>query len=106
MAYAMQYVAPGNPAMYERVKELIGDVRPEGLIVNLVIGVEQGLLHLGVWNSESDCARFRDEHVRPAVQQMLREHGLDGPVPEPVIQELDLVDVQLGAIDAAAEIKA
>jgi hypothetical protein len=92
MAYAFYFDVPGTPEMYGRVKEAIGDEDPKGLLVQLVTTTETGLRHLGVWESEADWTRYRDERVRPSVERVLSAVGVT-PVGPPDEHELELVDI-------------
>jgi hypothetical protein len=93
MAYACFYDVPGNEAMYERVKTAIGEDRPEGLVLHLVVQSDIGLRHFGVWESKQQWERFQQERVAPAVRQVLAAAGVAEPPPPPAIHELELVDV-------------
>ena len=46
---------------------------------------------------EDACRRFRADHVAPAVHTVLKAAGFDGTPPEPLLEELELVDVEVGA---------
>ena len=97
MPYAFFYDVPASEDMYRAVKALIGDAPPMGLVAQLVVHSDSGLRHIGVWNSPDDWQRFHDERVEPAVHTVLREAGFVHMPPGPPLQELDLVDVWLGA---------
>jgi hypothetical protein len=97
MAFALQYDVPADEQMYRQVREALGDEQPKGLVVHLVVHIEGGLRHLGVWDTEEDWQRFRDERVQPAVHSILRAAGSSQLPPEPRVEELGLVDVWLGA---------
>ncbi len=96
MPYACSYEVPADEQDYRRVKTEIGSDRPEGLVVHLVVKSDGGLRHIGVWESQSDWERFRDQRVRPAVGKMLRAAGFTEMPPPPVEQELQVVDVLMG----------
>jgi hypothetical protein len=97
MAYALLYDVPADEPMYRKVREFIGDEQPKGLVAHVVIRGDHGLRHIGVWNSQADWQRFNDERVRPAVHAVLTAAGFAKMPPDPPIQELDLIDVWLGA---------
>lgn len=96
MSYAMSYDVPADEATFAKIKALIGDEPPKGLVVHLVVKTERGLRHIGVWDSEQDWQRFHDERSEPAVHQVLTEMGFAKMPPDPPVEVLDLVDVWLG----------
>ena len=96
MPYACSYEVPAPVEMYREVRRLVGDEPGDGLIVHLVVRSEGGLRHLEVWRSESDWKQFHAERVEPALRQVLRAAGFVEMPPEPSVETLDLVDVQLG----------
>jgi hypothetical protein len=83
--------------MYRKVRRLIGDDTPDGLVAHVVVRSEAGLRHLEVWDSEDSWTRFHDDRVQPAVHHVLRAAGFTEMPPEPQVEQLDLVDVWLGA---------
>jgi hypothetical protein len=83
--------------MYRQLKAGLGDERPPGLVVHLVVKTDGGLRHTEVWESREDWERFRDEKVQPAVDKMLTAAGVDPLPPQPQSQDLELVDVLVGA---------
>ena len=97
MSYALLYDVPADEETYRRVNEAIGDEKPEGLVVHLVLQAESGLRHIGVWDSRQDWQRFRDERLQPAVHAMLAAAGFTQMPPDPPVQEVKLVDVWVGA---------
>jgi hypothetical protein len=97
VSYALFYDVPADEQMYRQVRAAIGDEQPRGLVVHLVVQVDTGLRHIGVWDSEADWQRFHDERVEPAVHTVLTAAGFTELPPDPPVQELDVVDVWLGA---------
>jgi hypothetical protein len=97
MPYTFFYDVPADAAMYERVKQAIGDESPKGLVVHLVVQAETGLRHIDVWDSEQDWQRFHDERVEPAVHSVLAAVGFTEMPPDPPFQVLELVDPTIGA---------
>ena len=97
MSYAMLYDVPADEQMYRRVNAAIGDERPKGLVVHLVLQAEGGLRHIGVWDSQQDWQRFHDERLEPAVHSVLTAAGLTEMPPDPPVQEFELVDVWMNA---------
>ena len=96
MSYACFYEVPSDEAMYERVKAEIGEARPEGLVVHLVVKSNGGLRHVGVWDSQEDWERFRAERVAPALGKVLTAAGFQQLPPRPVEEGLPVVDVWTG----------
>ena len=96
MSYALLYDVPADEEMYRRVKAAIGEERPAGLVAHLVVHVDGGLRHIGVWDSQQDWQRFHDNRVEPAVHAVLRAAGFTQMPPDPPVQELELVDVWIG----------
>ena len=94
--YATSYEVPANEQLYGRVKSEIGDEPPKGLVVHLVVKSDNGLRHIGVWESQTDWERFRDERVQPAVARVLTAAGFAHLPPPPTEQELQVVDVVTG----------
>ena len=97
MSYACSYEVPASVEMYHQVRRLIGDEPADGMVAHFVVRSASGLRHLEVWESEDDCHRFREERVMPAVHTVLRAAGFTRMPPEPSLDRLELVDVQLGA---------
>ncbi len=97
MSYACSYEVPSDEQLYRQVKAEVGDEQPKGLIVHLVVKSEGGLRHIGVWETQADWERFRDERVQPAVGKVLTAAGFTHLPPRPVEQEMDVVDVLTSA---------
>ena len=95
MPYALEFEVPGDEALYRRVKDAIGDERPAGLLVHLVVKTATGLRHVEVWNSIDEHERFHRDRVEPAVHTVLRSIGLTEMPPPHEHDVLDLVDLQL-----------
>jgi hypothetical protein len=95
MPYSFSYDVPGNADIYQQVKAAMGDKRPDGLVVHLVVETDGGLRHIDVWDSQAQWERFRAERVQPAVRKVLAGIGVPD-APEPTVQELQLVDVWMG----------
>jgi hypothetical protein len=59
---------------YERVRQVVGEDAPEGLIYHAAGEQPNGNWQaVSVWESEEHFNRFRDERLLPAVQQVLGE---------------------------------
>jgi hypothetical protein len=91
--YAFSYEVPADEGIYRRVQAGLGDELPKGLIVMMVVKRDEGLRHLGVWESKELFDRFQEERVGPAVAGVLAAIGVTEPPPPPEIEEMDLVDV-------------
>ena len=102
MSYACSYEVPATIDMYREVRRLIGDEPATGMLAHLVVHSDSGLHHLEVWESEAACQRFREDRVVPAVHTVLKAPGFTEMPPEPILEELELVDVQLGACATSA----
>jgi hypothetical protein len=97
MSYAFFYDVPGTEELYRRIKAEIGDEPAKGLVVHLVVKRDGGLRHFNVWESTQDWERYRHERVEPAVGKVLAAAGVAQRPPEPVEQQLEVVDVWTGA---------
>jgi hypothetical protein len=98
MPYAVQYDVPADERIYWQVKAGIGDEQPKGLVAHVVVEVDGGMRHIGVWDSPQDWQRFHDDRVEPAVRAALTAAGFTQlPPGPPPAQELKVIDVWLGA---------
>jgi hypothetical protein len=95
MTYAFSYEVPASIEMYREVKRLVGDEPVSGMLAHLVTRSESGLRHVEVWESEAACHQFRRVRLAPAVRSVLTAAGFTEMPPEPVLEELDLVDIQV-----------
>ena len=95
MPYALSHDVPADAQTYRAVRAAIGDDPPHGLVVHLVFEVEDGLRHIGVWDTEAHWRRFRDERSEPAVHAVLSASGVGVMPPDPPSEELQVVDVWL-----------
>jgi hypothetical protein len=96
VSYAFCYDVPATENMYREVKRLIGDDKPDGMVVHLVVHGEHGLRHIEVWDSQQAWWQFHDQRVEPAVHDVLTAAGFTEMPPDPHVEELKLVDVWLG----------
>ena len=96
MPYAVQYDVPANEQFYSTVKAEIGDERPEGLVVHLVVKRDAGLRHIGVWDSRENWERFQRERVEPAIGKVFAAAGFAQRPPQPEEHEMDVIDVWRG----------
>ncbi|MEA2826094.1 MAG: hypothetical protein QOG43_533 [Actinomycetota bacterium] len=95
MPYACSYEVPADEQLYQRVNHEIGSDAPEGMLVHLVLRSDRGLRHIGVWETQGDWERFRDQRVRPAVLRVLQAAGVTERPPRPEEEELDVVDLAM-----------
>ena len=96
LPYALSYDVPADEDMYRQVKARIGDEQPRGLIAHFIVQADRGLRHIGVWESQEDWQRFRDERVEPAVHAVVTAGGFTEMPPAPPVEELKVVDVSIG----------
>jgi hypothetical protein len=96
MPYAFQFDVPADEHFYRRVAAEIGDQQPKGVIAHIVVKGDEGLRHIGVWESREDWERFRSERVDPALARVLAAAGVADLPPRVPERELDLVDARLG----------
>ena len=99
--YAFTQDLPITPEMWFRIKAGIGDAAVEGLIVHVVIGREDGVRYLDVWESREACDRFLEERVHPVLRNAFAGAGAEMPG-EPERVEFEAVDVQIPELAAAA----
>ena len=99
MPYALEFEVPGDEALYRRVSEVIGDERPAGLLVHLVVRTAGGLRHVEVWNSSDEHETFHRDRVDPAVRTVLQSIGIT-EMPAHDHDVLELIDLQLTPSDS------
>ena len=95
MTVGFTYEVPATEEIYFKVKALIGDEQPKGLISHVVTKTPGGLRHTEVWDSQEDWVRFDTERRGPALGQVLGELGIT-PEP-PTVDRLEVVDTWVGA---------
>ncbi len=88
---------PGTEELYRRIKAEIGDEPPKGQVLHLIVKRDGGLRHFNVWESRQDWERHRRERIGPAVGKVLAAAGIAERPPEPVEQQLDVVDLWTSA---------
>ncbi len=96
MPYAFHYDVPADEQFYRRVKDEIGEEKPQGLVAHLVVKRDGGLRHIEVWDSKEDWERFRRERVDPALDKVFAAAGVGRRPPQPPAQEMALVDAWVG----------
>lgn len=95
MTYTFTQDVPANAEMYAKIKALLPE-EPKGMVVHLAYEREGGLRYLDVWEDEASWIAFRDEHVEPAVGQVLAGYGLPHDHSLVAFREVELVDAWLG----------
>jgi hypothetical protein len=96
VSYAFYYDVPGDEALYQRVKDRIGQEAATGQLLHLVTKIDGGLRHVNVWQTKDDWQRYQRERIGPAVGAVLAASGIPAPGSAPVEQELQLVDLEVG----------
>ena len=101
MTYTFTQDVPIDAAMYQRIREGLGDDPPKGLIVHLAVQQpEGGLRYFDVWESEEDCDRFAQERLHPVVHPLLSGLFGDNFPPEPARNPLPVVHLWGSAVSA------
>jgi hypothetical protein len=93
MLHAFYHDVPADEQFYGRVKAEIGDEKPQGLVVHLVVKRDGGLRHIEVWESQRDCERFHYERAEPALDRVFAAVGITPRPPEPAQHDIEVVDV-------------
>jgi hypothetical protein len=95
MSYAFTQDVPANAEMYAKIKALL-PAHADGLIAHIAVERDGGLRYTDVWENEAAWIAFRDNHVEPAVGEVLAGYGLPHSHDLVVFNELELVDAWLG----------
>lgn len=95
MTYAFSIDVPIDSDVYTAIRDAVGPETPEGLMVHLVHRTDNGLRYIDVWRSEDDWKRFASGRLQSAVEGVAAQFGVQPP--EPLIQELTLVDAWIVA---------
>lgn len=96
MSYAFTQDVPANAEMYSKIKALL-PTQPSGMIVHLAIEREGGLRYVDVWEDEASWIAFRDDHVEPAVGEVLAGYGIPHDHALVDFREEQLVDTWLAS---------
>ena len=67
----IQQAEQGSWDDYEKVAALIGDEKPEGLIVRAAGEVDGRWKGVSIWESKEAFERFAEERIHPAVKEVL-----------------------------------
>ena len=79
------------------MKSEIGDQRPPGLLVHMVVKTSSGLRHIEVWDSIDQHEQFHRDCIEPAVHAVLQSIGLTDMPPPHKHDTLDLIDLQVAS---------
>ncbi len=96
MTYAFIQDVPANAEIYSMIKAKLGTATPTGLIAHIVITRDAGLRYVDVWETEEAWVQYRDEHVEPAVTEVLAGFGLPHDHSIVVTEQVEVIDVWLG----------
>ncbi len=77
----IQHAAQATWSDHERISALIGDEKPDGLILRAAGEVDGRWKAVSIWESKEAFERFSEERVLPAVRQVLSEEMAAGPPP-------------------------
>lgn len=83
LAYAFVQDVPASWETYGLVAAALGGESSDGLILHAAGPTEEGFRIISVWESEEDWCRFRDERLRPALEQVVGRSAV-----EPTFREL------------------
>jgi hypothetical protein len=96
MTYAFIQDVPANAEIYSMIKAKLSSTTPAGLIAHIVITRDSGLRYVDVWETEESWMRYRDEHVEPAVGEVLASFGFPHDHSMVVTEQVEVIDVWLG----------
>ncbi len=96
MPYGFIQSVPANEQIYRQVRAQLGDAAPDGLVAHIAVKGDGGLRYINVWDSEADWERFRDQHLHPAVEQVLGALGVTPDESQVTFEDLAVVDTWLG----------
>ena len=94
--YAFVQDVPIKEDIYAKIRKALGPAPPEGLVLHLVLGREDGMLrYVDVWRDKAACdAAFR-ERIHPAVYGVFQEIGFK-PDGEPKREVMPVVHLWRG----------
>lgn len=96
MPYGFIQDVPANAEIYRMIKDKLGATPPPGLIAHVVMPREGGLRYVDVWETEQAWTRFRDDHVEPAVSQVLAGFGIPHDHSLVATEPFDVIDAWVG----------
>ena len=100
MTYAFIQDVPANAEIYSMIRAKLGTATPTGLIAHIVITRDAGLRYVDVWETEGDWQQYRDDHVEPAVAEVLASFGFPHDHSMVVTEQVEVIDVWLGESSA------
>jgi hypothetical protein len=102
MSYAFVQDVPANEAVYRQIRDRLGDETPQGLVAHVVIKRDAGLRYVDVWDTRADWERYRDEHVDPAVREVLAGLGIPHDPSQVDHQQVEVIEAWLGSTSVPA----
>ncbi len=75
----IQHAAQATWDDHEKVAAIIGDQKPEGLILRAAGEVDGRWKAVSIWESKDAFERFAEERIRPAVKEAFGEEMPEGP---------------------------
>ena len=96
MTYGFIQDVASNAEIYSQIRAKLGATTPRGLISHVVMAREGGLRYIDVWEDEAAWNEFRDQHVEPAVTEVLASFGIVHDHSRVVIEPFDVVDAWVG----------
>ena len=101
MSYAFIQDVPANAEIYSMIKAKLGTAPPPGLISHVAVARDGGLRYIDVWETEQAWITYRDEHVEPAVSEVLAGFGIPHDHSMVIVEPLELVDVWVGEMSSS-----
>jgi hypothetical protein len=96
--YAFVQDVPIDRAVYQRIKDGLGEQLPEGLLVHLALEQADGTLrYVDVWRDQEACERFVEQRLHPVVGPVLAAADIR-PAGEPPRHEMAVVDLWGAAV--------
>ena len=77
----IQHAAQATWDDHEKVAALIGDQKPDGLILRAAGEVDGRWKAVSIWESKDAYERFAEERILPAVKEALGDEMAAGPPP-------------------------
>lgn len=96
MTYAFTQDVPADEPMYRQIRALLPAEAPAGLIAHIALKRDGGLRYVDVWETEGQWQSFRDEHVEPAVGQVLGSLGIPHDHSLVTQDAVEAIDVWIG----------
>ncbi len=77
----IQHAVHGTWDDHEKVAAIIGDQKPDGLLLRAAGEVDGRWKAVSIWESKEAFERFAEERILPAVKEALGEEMPAGPPP-------------------------